>query len=110
MASTTHSSSKSSWDKAKIGGKRFFDKVGQGVNKVSEKAGAEAFWPTSLDKESEKAAKILRSFCIDGFRPGKDHTTLEHIAPEVPAFPSLFLTIFRKLTRATNRFSATPAA
>ena len=27
------------------------------------KLGAEAFWPTTLDQESYKAARILRSFC-----------------------------------------------
>jgi lipid-binding SYLF domain-containing protein len=26
-----------------------------------------AFWPTTLDKECDKAARILRSFCKDGF-------------------------------------------
>jgi lipid-binding SYLF domain-containing protein len=28
---------------------------------------ARAFWPTTLDKECDKAARILRSFCKDGF-------------------------------------------
>ena len=42
-------------------------KLGAPVNKLSNKLGAEAFWPTSLDKESDKAARILRSFCKDGF-------------------------------------------
>lgn len=41
--------------------------MGGPVNKAANKMGAEAFWPTSLDKESDKAARILRSFCIDGF-------------------------------------------
>ncbi|OIW28379.1 hypothetical protein CONLIGDRAFT_374699 [Coniochaeta ligniaria NRRL 30616] len=27
----------------------------------------EAYWPTTLDKECEKAARILKSFCTDGF-------------------------------------------
>jgi lipid-binding SYLF domain-containing protein len=43
------------------------DKLGAPVNRLSNKVGAEAFWPTSLDKESDKAARILRSFCKDGF-------------------------------------------
>ncbi|KAL8696890.1 MAG: hypothetical protein Q9224_002566, partial [Gallowayella concinna] len=34
---------------------------------LSNKVGSEAFWPTTLDIESEKAARILRSFCKDGF-------------------------------------------
>ncbi|QDS71192.1 hypothetical protein FKW77_010239 [Venturia effusa] len=60
--------------KVKTGGKAGFDKLygwvdklGAPVNKLSNKLGAEAFWPTSLDLESDKAARILRSFCKDGF-------------------------------------------
>ncbi|GAP86071.1 putative las seventeen-binding protein [Rosellinia necatrix] len=39
----------------------------------------EAFWPATLDKECEKAARILKSFCSDGFstaeeRPGSPLT------------------------------------
>ncbi|OAX79142.1 hypothetical protein ACJ72_06541 [Emergomyces africanus] len=62
------------WEKTKVYSKRGFDKVwntvdklGPPVNRLSNKLGAEAFWPTTLDKESEKAARILRSFCKDGF-------------------------------------------
>jgi hypothetical protein len=54
------------WERTKATSKSWFDKVGADVNKLSNKLGAEAFWPTSLDKESDKAARILRSFCIDG--------------------------------------------
>lgn len=43
------------------------DKLGAPVNRLSNRVGAEAFWPTTLDKESDKAARILRSFCKDGF-------------------------------------------
>ncbi|KIX95029.1 uncharacterized protein Z520_09339 [Fonsecaea multimorphosa CBS 102226] len=43
------------------------DKLGAPVNRLSNKIGSEAFWPTTLDKESEKAARILRGFCKDGF-------------------------------------------
>lgn len=56
--------------KVKTGGKAGFDKLygwvdklGAPVNKLSNKLGAEAFWPTTLDLESDKAARILRSFC-----------------------------------------------
>ncbi|KZF22818.1 DUF500-domain-containing protein [Xylona heveae TC161] len=61
-------------DKTWTGGKKGFDKVwgwadklGAPVNKLSNKLGAEAFWPTTLDKECDKAARILKSFCKDGF-------------------------------------------
>ena len=39
------------------------DKLGAPVNRFSNKIGSEAFWPTSLDKESDKAARILKTFC-----------------------------------------------
>lgn len=63
-----------SWSQTKTTSKQGFDKVynlvdklGAPVNKLSNKLGSEAFWPTTLDKESDKAARILRSFCKDGF-------------------------------------------
>jgi lipid-binding SYLF domain-containing protein len=83
------SSSNPAWEKTKNKSMSWFEKVGQPINKLSNKLGAEAFWPTSLDKESDKAARILRSFCIDGFmaeHEGKDkkkHKALDHIPPEV---------------------------
>ena len=43
------------------------DKLGAPVNRLTNRLGSEAFWPTTLDKESDKAARILRSFCKDGF-------------------------------------------
>ncbi|TFB05341.1 SH3 domain-containing protein [Trichoderma ghanense] len=63
-----------SWDSTKTTSKKGFDKVwgwadklGAPVNRLSNRIGSEAFWPTTLDKESDKAARILRSFCKDGF-------------------------------------------
>lgn len=56
--------------KAKAGGKEGFDvvwgwgmKLGGPVNKITNKIGSEAFWPSSIDNESAKAARILKSFC-----------------------------------------------
>jgi hypothetical protein len=43
------------------------DKLGPPVNRLSARLGAEIFWPISVDKESDKAARIVRSFCKDGF-------------------------------------------
>ncbi|KAE8352042.1 DUF500-domain-containing protein [Aspergillus coremiiformis] len=61
------------WNKTKVMGKKNFDKawgaldkLGDPVNRLSNKLGSEAFWPMTLDKESEKVARILRSFCEDG--------------------------------------------
>ncbi|KAJ5287225.1 hypothetical protein N7478_002911 [Penicillium angulare] len=66
--------SESTWEKTKRFSKKGFDKtwatvdkLGAPVNRLSNKLGAEAFWPMSIDKESDKAARILRSFCKDGF-------------------------------------------
>lgn len=61
--STTKTTSKQGFDKVY----NLVDKLGPPVNKLSNKLGSEAFWPTTLDKESDKAARILRSFCKDGF-------------------------------------------
>lgn len=62
------------WERVKGGSKAGFDKgwkaldkLGAPVNRLSNKVGAEAFWPTTLDKESDKAARILKAFCKDGF-------------------------------------------
>jgi len=67
------------WQTTKRGGKAGFDsawnvfeKMGAPVNKFTNKIGSEAFWPTSLDKESDKAARILKSFCSEGFYNEKD--------------------------------------
>ncbi|TVY16214.1 SH3 domain-containing YSC84-like protein 1 [Lachnellula arida] len=64
----------SAWEKAKHGGKATFDKgwaafekLGAPVNKLTNKIGSEAFWPTQLGPECDKAARILKSFCKDGF-------------------------------------------
>ncbi|RGP81057.1 hypothetical protein FLONG3_846 [Fusarium longipes] len=68
-----------SWDTTKTQSKRGFDKVwgwadklGAPINRLSNRIGSEAFWPTTLDKESDKAARILRSFCKDGFYTDED--------------------------------------
>ncbi|CZT52714.1 related to protein YSC84 [Rhynchosporium secalis] len=75
-----------SWDKTKTGSKKGFDKVygmvdklGAPVNNLSNKIGSEAFWPTTLDKESDKAARILKSFCKDGFYAEEDRPSTEGV-------------------------------
>ncbi|KKY24150.1 hypothetical protein UCRPC4_g02616 [Phaeomoniella chlamydospora] len=57
-----------------------FDKLGAPVNRLSNKLGSEAFWPTTLDKESDKAARILRSFCKDGFYEKVDEAQAQKAA------------------------------
>ncbi|KAF2662550.1 DUF500-domain-containing protein [Lophiostoma macrostomum CBS 122681] len=67
----------SMWSKTKTNSKAGFDKLygwvdklGAPVNRLSNKLGSEAFWPTTLDKESDKAARILKSFCSELFLLG----------------------------------------
>ncbi|KAK7419618.1 hypothetical protein QQX98_003209 [Neonectria punicea] len=71
-----------SWDTTKTQSKKGFDKVwgwadklGAPVNRFSNRIGSEAFWPTTLDRESDKAARILRSFCKDGFYTDEEKPT-----------------------------------
>lgn len=65
-----------SWDTTKKGSKKGFDKafkvvdkLGAPINRLSNRIGSEAFWPTTLDKESDKAARILKSFCSTSNAP-----------------------------------------
>jgi len=97
MASSSTSSDQAAaekaakWQARKAKANEWFLKIGAPVNKLSNKLGAEAFWPTTLDKENDKAARILRSFCLDGFysEQGGSHgtekkqKTLDHIPAEV---------------------------
>ncbi|KAI1261027.1 hypothetical protein F5Y18DRAFT_213482 [Xylariaceae sp. FL1019] len=55
------------------------DKIPNGRLSTSSRLGKEALWPATLDKECEKAARIVKSFCSDGFtlpddRPGSPMT------------------------------------
>lgn len=74
------------WERTQRNSKKGFDKtwqtldkLGDPVNRLSYRLGAEAFWPMTLDKECEKAARIMRSFCKDGFYTddGNPETTPE---------------------------------
>jgi len=60
----------STWEKTWHGGKAAFDKgwalfekLGAPVNRLTNKIGSEAFWPSSMDRECDKCARILQSFC-----------------------------------------------
>jgi lipid-binding SYLF domain-containing protein len=90
----------SAWDKTKHGSKAAFDKAWAGferlgvpVNKLTNKIGSEAFWPTTLDHESDKAARILKSFCSRFFCPSPseksaDKKTEDGFYKEEPASPT----------------------
>lgn len=71
--SKTKSQSKAGFDKVYS----WVDKLGAPVNRLSNKVGSEAFWPTTLDIESDKAARILKSFCKDGFFQEEDRPTVD---------------------------------
>ncbi|EFX02589.1 duf500 domain containing protein [Grosmannia clavigera kw1407] len=47
---------------------------------VPRQMGREAYWPTTLDHECEKAARILKSFCTDGF--------LDEAVDSIPTSPT----------------------
>ncbi|KAJ5182692.1 hypothetical protein N7492_000308 [Penicillium capsulatum] len=77
-------SRESTWGKTKRFSKKGFDKawdtvdkLGGPVNRLSNRLGAEAFWPMTIDKESDKAARILRSFCKDGFYTAESETSTD---------------------------------
>ncbi|GAM90728.1 hypothetical protein ANO11243_087730 [Dothideomycetidae sp. 11243] len=81
-AASTMADQSTIWEKTKTGGKAgwqkvyaLVDKLGPPVNRLSNKLGSEAFWPTSMDKECDKAARILRSFCKDGFYTEEEQPT-----------------------------------
>jgi hypothetical protein len=42
-------------------------KTGEPVLNLDRSVATENLWPATLEKETEKAASILRSFFIDGF-------------------------------------------
>ncbi|ORY71372.1 uncharacterized protein BCR38DRAFT_416603 [Pseudomassariella vexata] len=58
-------------------------KAGVPINKVTNKLGSEAFWPTTMDKECDKGARILKSFCKDGF-----YTSNLNYPPPSPGHPT----------------------
>lgn len=77
MPESSHHGKLSAWDKTRNTSKAGFDKLWAGfeklgvpVNKFTNKIGSEAFWPQSLDKESDKCARILKSFCSKALAPG----------------------------------------
>lgn len=61
------------YKKAETGVWKVLDPVGRGANRLAGRAGAEAFWPTELaEGELDKAARILRTFTLDGVQADDD--------------------------------------
>ncbi|SPQ24256.1 9e79671f-dcb9-48c4-8c62-d2d6280d6c71 [Thermothielavioides terrestris] len=66
-------------------GAAFSSKVAGPVNALAHKFGSEGFLPESLDKECEKAARILRGFCKDGIYSDTVPPTASGSVPPAPA-------------------------
>ncbi|KAI1463467.1 DUF500-domain-containing protein [Daldinia caldariorum] len=60
-------------------------KVGAPINKLTNKLGSEAFFPSAMDKECDKAARILKSFCKDGFYTTASTSTSTSTSAPAPA-------------------------
>ncbi|KAE8257385.1 hypothetical protein A4X13_0g2388 [Tilletia indica] len=58
--------------KAETGLWKALEPVGKWSNKTAGKLGAESFWPTSMDLECDKAARILRTFTSTGAHADAD--------------------------------------
>ncbi|KAK3687280.1 hypothetical protein B0T22DRAFT_124506 [Podospora appendiculata] len=48
--------------------------------------GRETYWPAPLDKECDKAARILKSFCVDGFLAQEQQAQDATEPPSTPSF------------------------
>ena len=83
------------------------DKLAVPVNNLSNKLGSEAFWPTTLDKESDKAARILRSFCKEGFYTDNKGTESPS-TPRTPNSPNTPNSLNSPKTPKTPRTPNTP--
>lgn len=74
-------------------------------NMLANKMGSENFLPTTMDKEVEKAARILRSFCKDGIYTDADQavplTTGEVVKPK-PKTKSLLTIPSKVISRAVG--------
>lgn len=87
-SSAHHSGAKKYFDK----GMRLADKyVGGPSNKLAGKMGMESFWPTTMDRELDKAARILRVFTLDGGVQSQENVTdadghkkKQHVIKKIP--------------------------
>ncbi|KAJ3381857.1 hypothetical protein HDU84_004776 [Entophlyctis sp. JEL0112] len=58
-------------------------KAGVPINKLTNKLGSEAFWPTQMHLECDKAARILRSF-TEGFYKSENSSPSSKVLVKVP--------------------------
>ncbi|KAL7917497.1 hypothetical protein ACQKWADRAFT_306710 [Trichoderma austrokoningii] len=65
------------------------------ANLGAKKVQREAFWPATLDLECDKAARILKSFCVDGYFAPTDN--------DAPASPSSTSTGIKTLDQVPKK-------
>lgn len=63
---------------------------------VPTKFGREVYWPAPLDKECEKAARILKSFCTDGFLANDEPDSVP-ASPTTPAPTTTIASVTKKI-------------
>lgn len=67
------------YKKAETGVWKVLEPIGKGANKLAGRVGAESFWPTELaEGEIDKAARILRTFTLDGVQADDDADAEQH--------------------------------
>ncbi|CAH0048812.1 unnamed protein product [Clonostachys solani] len=59
----------------------------------------ETFWPTSLDLECEKAARIIKSFCADGYLGPIDDESSPVVSPANDEPPKTPVKIYKKIPK-----------
>ncbi|CAH0015531.1 unnamed protein product [Clonostachys rhizophaga] len=59
----------------------------------------ETFWPTSLDLECEKAARIIKSFCADGYLGPIDDESSPVVSPTNDEPPKTPVKIYKKIPK-----------
>ncbi|CCC11220.1 hypothetical protein SMACR_03925 [Sordaria macrospora] len=57
-------------------------KAGTPINKLTNALGSEAFWPSTMDQECDKAARIIQSFCSSSSSSSSSSSLLQ-IPPRV---------------------------
>ncbi|KAL3420497.1 LAS seventeen-binding protein [Phlyctema vagabunda] len=102
--STVHRTRSLTWQKTTRTGKVGFDQLWAGferlggpVSRFTNRIGSEAFWPADLNRESEKCARILKSFCKDGFY--SERTNSLHLKEGPKMKPKVLLKIPQKVIK-----------
>ncbi|SPO34746.1 related to YSC84 - protein involved in the organization of the actin cytoskeleton [Pseudozyma flocculosa] len=78
---------KANYKKVETGAWRALDPVGRWTNRTAGKFGAESFWPTEMDLECDKAARILRTFATKGAQVEVDASQADVLTDKTAAVP-----------------------